>query len=311
MTVAGETAGVERPRKAKRGASRRKTTNSNISIGKASQALGALVTDVDLSQDLSDKDTVKLRDAFNTHGLLLFRGQDITPEAHVAFSKKFGVLEHHVLSDALLEGLPEIYILSNLKKDGKRVGRAGAGHYWHSDLSYMAEPSLGSLLRAIEVPEVGGDTMFANLASAYDALSEPMKTFLDGLEVEHSFAKVMSAVAKLGLNKPFTAEQLAKTPPVIHPLVRTHPETGRKSLFLSPGFTTGIIGMTDEESEAILGFLGDHASRPQFVYRHSWQKNDIVFWDNRSLMHYAIGDYDYETTRRHMHRSTIRGEKAS
>ena len=167
--------------------------------------------------DFSDAEIATLRDAFNTHGLLLFRDQDISPEAHVAFSRRFGELEHHVLSDALLDGLPEIYILSNLKKDGKRVGRAGAGHYWHSDLSYMAQPSLGSLLRAIEVPEVGGDTMFANLALAYDALSAPMRSFLEGLEAEHSFAKVQSVVKNLGLNEPITPEQLAKTPPVIHP----------------------------------------------------------------------------------------------
>ena len=310
MSVAGETASSARSQKPKKLASRRRQAKkANLSIAKASQALGALVTDVDLSQEFSDAEIATLRDAFNTHGLLLFRDQDVTPESHVAFSKRFGDLEHHVLKDALLEGLPEIYILSNLKKNGKRVGRAGAGHYWHSDLSYMAQPSLGSLLRSIEVPEVGGDTMFANLALAYDALSEPMKSFLEDLEVEHSFANVQNRVVNLGLNKPFTPEQLAQTPPVVHPLVRAHPETGRKSLFLSPGFTTGIVGMTNEESAALLDFLAEHASHPRFVYRHAWKPNDIVFWDNRTLMHYAINDYDYENDRRHMHRTTIRGEQ--
>ncbi len=302
MSVASETAVAERSRPA--GA-------PEMAIGKASRALGATVGGVDLSRDFSDAEIATLRDAFNAHGLLLFRGQDISPEAHVAFSRRFGDLEHHVLNDALLDGLPEIYILSNLKKNGKRVGRAGAGHYWHSDLSYMAEPSLGSLLRAIEVPEVGGDTMFANLALAYDALSAPMKSFLEGLEAEHHFAKVQSLVTNLGLNRPITPEQLARTPPVVHPLVRAHPETGRRSLFLSPGFTTGIVGMTKEESDAVLDFLADHATQPRFVYRHVWKPNDVVFWDNRTLMHYAIGDYDYEEDRRHMHRTTIRGEKAA
>ncbi|MBS38126.1 MAG: taurine dioxygenase [Thiotrichales bacterium] len=311
MSVTGESDTSTRSRKSKKPASKpSRATKSDISISKASQALGALVTDIDLSKDFSDSEIATLRDAFNTHGLLLFRDQDISPEAHVAFSKRFGELEHHVLNDALLEGLPEIYILSNLKKNGKRVGRAGAGHYWHSDLSYMAHPSLGSLLRSIEVPEVGGDTMFANLAVAYDALSEPMKEFLEGLEAEHSFANVQKRVVSLGLNKPLTPEQLAQTPSVVHPLVREHPETGRKSLFLSPGFTTGIVGMTNEESAAILEFLADHASQPRFVYRHAWKPNDVVFWDNRTLMHYAINDYDYENDRRHMHRTTIRGERA-
>ena len=308
MSTASEIAGADLAREAP--PPRRAAARPEMTIARASRALGATVSGIDLSQDFSDDEIAALRDAFNTHGLLLFRGQDVSPEDHVRFSRRFGELEHHVLNDALLDGLPEIYILSNLKKDGKRVGRAGAGHYWHSDLSYMEAPSLGSLLRAIEVPEVGGDTMFANLAAAYDALSAPMKSFLAGLEAEHHFAKVQSRVMSLGLNKPLTPEQLAQTPPVIHPLVRAHPETGRKSLFLSPGFTTGIVGMTPEESAALLDFLAVHASEPRFVYRHQWQPNDVVFWDNRTLMHYAIDDYDYERDRRHMHRTTIRGEKA-
>ena len=308
MSTASEIAAADLAREAP--PPRRAAARPEMTIARASRALGATVSGIDLSQDFSDAEIAALRDAFNTHGLLLFRGQDVSPEDHVRFSRRFGELEHHVLNDALLDGLPEIYILSNLKKDGRRVGRAGAGHYWHSDLSYMEAPSLGSLLRAIEVPEVGGDTMFANLAAAYDALSAPMKSFLAGLEAEHHFAKVQSRVMSLGLNKPLTPEQLAQTPPVVHPLVRAHPETGRKSLFLSPGFTTGIVGMTPEESAALLDFLAGHAAEPRFVYRHQWQPNDVVFWDNRTLMHYAIDDYDYERDRRHMHRTTIRGEKA-
>ena len=308
MSTASEIAAADLAREAP--SPRRAAARPEMTIARASRALGATVSGIDLSQDFSDAEIAALRDAFNTHGLLLFRGQDVSPEDHVRFSRRFGELEHHVLNDALLDGLPEIYILSNLKKNGKRVGRAGAGHYWHSDLSYMEAPSLGSLLRAIEVPEVGGDTMFANLAAAYDALSAPMKSFLAGLEAEHHFAKVQSRVMSLGLNKPLTPEQLAQTPPVVHPLVRAHPETGRKSLFLSPGFTTGIVGMTPEESAALLDFLAGHAAEPRFVYRHQWQPNDVVFWDNRTLMHYAIDDYDYERDRRHMHRTTIRGEKA-
>ena len=308
MSTASEIAGADLAREAP--PPRRAAARPEMTIARASRALGATVSGIDLSQDFSDAEIAALRDAFNTHGLLLFRGQDVSPEDHVRFSRRFGELEHHVLNDALLDGLPEIYILSNLKKDGRRVGRAGAGHYWHSDLSYMEAPSLGSLLRAIEVPEVGGDTMFANLAAAYDALSAPMKSFLAGLEAEHHFAKVQGRVMSLGLNKPLTPEQLAQTPPVVHPLVRAHPETGRKSLFLSPGFTTGIVGMTPEESAALLDFLAGHAAEPRFVYRHQWQPNDVVFWDNRTLMHYAIDDYDYERDRRHMHRTTIRGEKA-
>jgi taurine dioxygenase len=281
---------------------------SGITITPASPALGAVVSGIDLSRKQSPATIRRLRAALCEHSLLLFRDQHMTPEQQVAFSRRFGELEHHVLKDALMAGLPEIYILSTLRKNGKPVGRAGAGHYWHSDLSYMAKPSLGSLLYALEIPEVGGDTMFTNTAAAYDALSAPMRKFLGTLRAEHSFARIAARSARLGYARPINADDIARTPDVVHPVVRTHPETGRKALYVNPGFTTRIVNLSEEEGSAVLEFLYRHMTRPEFIYRHRWQQFDAVFWDNRSLNHYAVDDYDHQKARRHMYRTTLKGD---
>ena len=308
------TEGVEKSRKTSRAKSpqKRNKTASNptkLEIKRASPALGAEILNVDLREDLPDESIAEIRTALNENSLVLIRDQDITPEQHVAFSRRFGKQEIHVLTEYLLPDLPEILVLSNLKKNGKSVGRGGVGEYWHSDLQYMAKPSLGSIMHAFEVPEIGGDTMFANQFAAYDALSDGMKDLLDGLQVVHHFAKAQYNSAQVGFARPYSEEELKKTPPVSHPAVRTHPETGRKALYVSPGFALNFVGMTEEESRPLLEFLYEHAINPRFIYRHKWRANDIVFWDNRSLMHYAVQDYDHAKDRRHMHRTTISGDE--
>lgn len=276
-------------------------------IRPASRALGAEVVGWDICKPSDAKTIAAFREALAKNCILLFRDQKITPEQQVAFSKRFGKLEHHVLNDYLLKDCPEIYVLSNVKKSKRPIGRAGAGQYWHTDLSYTKNPSLGSLMYAIEVPNTGGDTMFSNMYKAYDALSQPMKTMLEGLTAIHDFAHTQRTyIAPAGLTKPATPEQLAKTPPVEQPLVRTHPETGQKSLYVSPGMMTEIVGMSARESRAILEFLFEHTTSPEFVYRHQWRKGDLVFWDNRASMHCAINDYGPDD-RRIMHRTTLKG----
>ncbi len=311
MTI---TEGVEKSRRRSRGTSSRKRNeraakSAKPEIRRVSPALGAEVLNVDLREDLPDETVAEMRKALNENCLLLIRDQDITPERHVAFSRRFGELEIHVLTEYLLPDLPEVLVLSNVKKNGKTLGRAGVGEYWHSDLQYLAKPSLGSIMHAIEVPEIGGDTMFANQFSAYEALSDGMKDLLDGLEVVHHFAKARYNSVQVGYARPYSDEELKKTPPVTHPAVRTHPETGRKALYASPGFALNFVGMTEEESRPLLEFLYRHAVNPRFLYRHKWRANDIVFWDNRSLMHYAVQDYDHANDRRHMHRTTISGDE--
>ena len=273
-----------------------------------STACGVEITGLDLTRPLRATQVSDVHRALGGNGILLFRNADITPEQHVAFSRHFGPLEAHVLGDFALPGRPEIFVVSNIKEDGKLKGAVYAGQYWHSDLSYMKKPSLGSLLLCREMPEIGGDTMFANMYLAYDTLSDTMKNFLGSLSAVHDYSHAYDTYfAHLKERPPLTAEARAKTPPVEHPMVRVHPVTGRKALYVNPGFTKGIVGTPREESQPILDFLFRHSTRPEFIYRHKWQVNDLIFWDNRCVMHYALSDYDF-SVRRHMHRTTIAGE---
>ena len=279
-----------------------------ISIRRLSSAIVAEVAGVNFKRPQEAGTVDRLQRALAEHCVLLFRDADITPEQHIAFSRQFGPLEAHLLAEFSLPGHPEIFVVSNVKDGGKLKGAVYAGQFWHSDLSYMKKPSLGSLLLCHEMPDVGGDTMWANMYLAHDTLSEPMKAFIGGLKAVHDYSRAYDTYfSKLPDRPPLTPEQRAKTPPVTHPMVRTHPVTGRKALYVNPGFTKGIAGMPDEESQPILEFLFRHSTRPEFTYRHNWRVHDLMFWDNRCSMHYALADYDF-SVRRHMHRTTIAGD---
>ncbi len=282
---------------------------TSITIERISPACGAMVSAVDLRRPLPESTIDQLRRALAEHGILLFRNADITPEEHIAFSRHFGPLEAHVIGEFTLPEHPEILVVSNVLEGKKPKGAVYAGQYWHSDLSYMEKPSLGSLLLCREMPKIGGDTMWANMYLAYESLSEPMKCFLGGLKAIHDYSHVYDTYfVHLKERPPLTPEQRAKTPPVEQPVIRTHPVTKRKALYVNPGFTKGIVDMPKEESQPILDFLFRHSARPEFVYRHKWHVNDLIFWDNRCTMHYALADYDF-SVRRHMHRTTIAGDK--
>jgi len=279
-----------------------------LTIRPLSAACGAEVSGIDIAHPLAPGDVEKLHHALGKHGVLLFRDASLTPEAHIAFSRQFGPLESHVVGEFNLADHPEIFVVSNVREEGRLKGAVYAGQYWHSDLSYMPRPSMGSLLLCHEMPEVGGDTIWANMALVYDSLSAPMKQFLGGLRAIHDYSHAYDTYfAHLKERPPLTPEQRAMTPPVEHPAVRTHPVTGRKTLYVNPGFTTGFVGMPREESAPILDFLFRHATRPEFVYRHKWRVRDLMFWDNRGTMHYALADYDF-SVRRHMHRTTLAGD---
>ena len=273
-----------------------------------SRAVGAEVSGIDFARPLSAEIVESLHRALGENGILLFRDANLAPEQHIAFSRQFGALESHVVGEFNLPGHPEIFVVSNVKEEGKLKGAVYAGQYWHSDLSYMKKPSMGSLLLCREMPEIGGDTMWANLYMAYESLSDPMKGFLGGLRAIHDYSHAYDTYfASLKERPPLTPEQRAKTPPVEHPMVRTHPVTKRKALYVNPGFTTGIVGMPRDESQPILEFLFKHSTRAEFIYRHKWRVNDMIFWDNRCTMHYALADYDF-SVRRHMHRTTVAGD---
>ena len=269
--------------------------------------LGAEIVGLDLSQPLNDSDFKRIHQAHLDHGLLVFRDQQITPEQQIAFSRRFGELQIHVLKQFLLAGHPEIFIISNVVEDGKPLGLADAGKFWHSDLSYKELPSLGSMLRAIELPSEGGDTLFASQQLAYDTLPEHLKKAIEGRRAAHSYTARYADEVFAGVQRPtLTPAQLAEVKVVVHPLVRTHPETGRKGLFINENFTTHILDIPEDESRQLLAELFAHSVRPEFIYRHKWQPNDMLFWDNRALIHLAAGCPPH--LRRHMHRTTIQGD---
>jgi taurine dioxygenase len=275
-----------------------------LKLRKLSYALGAEVCDVDVSK-VSEGFFGEIYQAFLDHGILLFRDQDITREQHIEFSRRFGELDRH---DALPRDrhpdYPEILLVTNEPKpDGSPSDSRYTGRQWHSDMSFTQVPSLGSLLKSWTVPEVGGDTVFTNMYMAYETLSEGMKNMiadLHGIQLAGT-RKINSEQSGV----PRAEEQKRLNPPVAQPVVRVHPETGRKALYLGEKVKR-FDGMTEEESKPLIDFLNKHATRFEFIYRHQWRKNDIVAWDNRCTMHLALGDFD-ETQRRHMERTTVLG----
>ncbi|MBD8621411.1 TauD/TfdA dioxygenase family protein [Pseudomonas sp. CFBP 13727] len=269
--------------------------------------VGAEIVGLDLRLALSDEDFIRIHRAHLDHHVVVFRDQRITPEQQIDFSRRFGVLQIHVLKQFLLAGHPEILIVSNIVENGQPVGLGDAGKYWHSDLSYKELPSLGSMLHAQELPSEGGDTLFADMHRAWDTLPAALRQAVEGKHAVHSYTARYSEGKNAANWRPtLSAEQLAQVVTVAHPVVRTHPENGRKALFVSEGFTTHIVGLPEDESRDLLQQLYAHSVRDEHVYRHQWQPHDMVFWDNRSLVHLAAGCPDH--LRRKLYRTTIQGD---
>ena len=273
-------------------------------------AISVEITGVDLSKDI-DRDTFqKIKDLWFKYGTVFFRNQELSPERHIAFSEKFGKLETHVRTNVSRPGYSEILVVSNILENGTPIGSQDAGLFWHSDLCYKEVPSLGSLLYAREVPHRNGkplgDTMFASTTAAYEALPEKMKKRLEGLKVVNSYLKAYVKERKSGNRPPLTEEQKKAVPDVVHPVVRKHPLTGQKCLFVNEGYSTRILDIQEDESEQMLRELCAHITKPEFVYRHQWRVGDILMWDNCSTQHCAISDYALPERRR-MERTTISG----
>jgi len=286
-------------------------TKTSIQIRSASAALGAEVLGADLRQD--DGDTFKLvHKAFlDFDGLVFMRDQVLTPQEHIKFSGHFGPLLDRgidVSKSMLLEGFTEILILSNRRVNGAPVGLENAGHYWHSDMIFTECPPMGSLLYAVEVPPEGGDTLFCNMYRAYETLPAQLRSKVDRLQASHTFAGGADGYEKGGKRADITEEQKARQRRLVnHPIVRTHPETGRKALYVNRAFTKSIIGMDEGEGKALLELLFVHSTKDEFIYRHKWRRNDLLVWDNRCLMHCATA-YDPKYTR-HMLRTTVAGDR--
>jgi len=282
-------------------------TGQRFDIRPVSPILGAEVVGFDANQPITDEDFDQIRHAWREHGVLIFRDQHFTTDAHEAFTGRFGPLKGHILAQYLLPSHPFTLVLSNKKMNGEPVGLEDAGRYWHSDAAYEDIPPDGSLLYALEIPPHGGDTLFASQYRAYNALPQPLKDRIASLKARHVFNYGKIQAQAGSERKPLTAEQQQQLTGAVHPVVRTHPETGRKALYVSPGFTVAIEGLNAAESDALLKELFSYATDASVIYRHIWRPHDAVLWDNRCLMHHAT-TYDPAYIR-HMHRTTIAGTK--
>ncbi|MCW5604173.1 MAG: TauD/TfdA family dioxygenase [Burkholderiales bacterium] len=274
-------------------------------------ALGAEILGIDLSRDIDEATFRKIEDLLHEHEVIFFREQDIAPEQHVAFSRRFGELEKHVRVECCKPGFPEIFVVSNVIENGKPIGTQDAGLFWHSDLCYLAQPSRGSLFYAREVPhdDAGnplGDTMFCSTTAAYDALPEHLKKKIASRKAVNSYAKGYYRNRKSGPRPELTEEQKRRTPDIEHPVVRTHPFSGRKGLFVNEGYTARIAGMNVAESDVLLDELFAHLAHDEFIYCHQWRVGDFLIWDNCATQHRAIADYALPQRRR-MERTTVCG----
>jgi len=292
-----------------------------ITVTKLGKHLGARITGVDLSKPLDDSTFAQVRQAFFDNEVVVFPGQKLTPQQQIAFTQRFGTLEHHVRKEARLSDHPEIFILSNkVDAQGRAIGAQDAGRFWHSDLSYKTQPSLLSALYAIEIPVKDGkplgDTRFASSTAAYNALPEAMKQKLAGLKNIHSYRDYRlknyaaqqederRGIRTVQEHAP-TPEQLASVPDMATPVVRIHPVTGRKGLFVSEGHTSHMHEMPLEEGDALLRQLYDHITSAEFVYTHHWEAGDLLMWDNIAVQHKAT--FDYDPLPRLLYRTTVRG----
>lgn len=274
----------------------------SLKITRLTPAIGATIEGISLAEEQPESTIEQLKAALVEHQVLFFRDQPVTPQQQCQFASRFGKLHVHPLYPVLPE-LPEIMLLDTHKDFPPDSDN------WHTDVTFSATPPLGAVLAAKHLPEVGGNTLWASGAAAYEALSEPFRRFLDGLTAEHSIAKSFPAErwAADPDGKAKYEAALAKYPVVTHPVVRTHPVSGRKGLFVNEGFTTRIKELTARESEATLALLAAHVAKPEFNVRWYWQLNDVAFWDNRLTQHYAVADY--MPHRRIMHRATVIGDR--
>jgi len=278
------------------------TVKSNLRITPQSPTLGARIDGVNLAEHISDETVAVIRQALLDHEVLFFENQELTPSQQRDFAVRFGRLHVHPIRPSV-PGLPEVLVLDN-----EPASETDSGN-WRTDVTFIETPPMGSILYAKEIPPLGGDTIWSSMRAAYNGLSEPFRNFLATLEAEHdisrSFPPNHTSALKMGVERYTWARR--EHPPVAHPVVRTHPETGRDGLFVNSGFTTRILGLSPSESEKVLELLSEHIQRPEYIVRWNWKPNSLAFWDNRVTQHYTVNDY--LPHRRVMHRATILGDR--
>jgi taurine dioxygenase len=282
-------------------AGRERTAESSrrhtISVRKVTAAIGAEVSGVDLSSDLDTHEVATIRQALNNHEVLFFRDQRMDTEQQLRFARAFGEVDLPLFRTTS-SPCPEVLVLDQVAPRGE-----GADS-WHADNTYMETPPMASILQALQLPSVGGDTCWASMSAAYDALSSPMQRFLEGLSAVHSL-EIMAERTKHVSNASLR-EKVGDRPPVVHPVVRVHPENGRRLLNVNANWTSHIVELNHRESDAVLAFLYRHLQAPDLQVRFHWEVGSVAFWDNRAVQHYAVPDY---TERRMMQRVTLVGDR--
>lgn len=280
-----------------------------MQVNPLSDALGAEVVGVDVA-DLDDAGFAAIHAAFLEHLVLVFRDQHLTPESQIAFSRRFGELEVHLATDHLLPGYPEIIMISNRQENGRYIGAVSAGDYWHSDLSCQARPNMASLLYALELPSEGGQTEFCNQYKALETLPAETRARIEGKRAIHTFNRMRNPRVHVpDMHRDDAQMRYGERAPDdgVHPIIRTHPETGRQALYVSRRFTIGIEGMDDAEAQPLLDALFEHQLNPELIYRHQYRLHDLIMWDNRCTTHHAAGGIPPGQIR-HMHRTTLAGD---
>ena len=275
---------------------------NHLNIVPLNPTIGARVSGIDLAASQTDGVIADIRAALLAHKVLFFEGQDLSPFAQRDFAARFGELHTHPLYPGD-EGAPEVMVLDN------HAGNPSDNAHWHTDVTFLERPAMGALLYARQLPPSGGDTLWSSMTAAYAALSPALRGFLETLSAVHDFTHAFPAEGLAGSNAGAErhAAAVAANPPVVHPVVRTHPETGEPALFVNAAFTSRIKGLRREESRTLLDFLYRHCQKPEFCVRWSWTPGSLAFWDNRCTQHYAVNDY--LPHRRVMTRATIYGER--
>lgn len=277
------------------------TNEVELDVEPITPHFGSYVLDIDLAETLDDQTIASIRRALVDRKVLVFTGQRLTPELQVAYGRRFGELTaSHPVMPSFSKEFPEIWQIDSADGTAKN-------DEWHTDVTFVASPPLGSILRAVEIPPYGGDTLWADLQQAYESLSPAVQQLVDGLYAEHDGTREFGGYLAENGGNDWDGRSVTRLDPATHPVVRVHPESGRKGLFVNPWFTTRIVGVSDAESRHILELLYAHITRPDVIMKHRWSEGDVVMWDNRSTVHYAVNDYG--DTRRIMHRVTIKGDE--
>jgi taurine dioxygenase len=276
---------------------------TRITVRPFDAGFGAEIVGADVRK-LDQRDFRLLEDTFNRCGVIVLRDQSLTAREFHSFVERFGELETHTLLQYTLPDDEKIYVLANIEENGRQIGTHNEGIGWHTDLSYKEQPVMATALYGVICPPVGADTLFADMTAAFEALPDARRRELDGLKIHHSYHRFMASRED---RAPLTEEQKAKTPDVYHPLVRTHPATKRKSLYIGTGTVFGIVGMPDAEAKALVDELVEFATQDRFVHRHVWRANDVVMWDNRSTFHTGTL-FDDTKYKRLIYRMMVKGD---